>query len=204
MLRRRLAAGNTTLGDPDFVNVVPSEQFLDRYVFFTDYTFPDTSLVVVRRTHGDGLPARHARVRRRAHRTFSRSARRANTSTRSSSSRRAPSRRSSASGDMRLRPARSAQRRAVLGHRLGNRRGRELRLRRRHGQPPGQRRAAADRALEERPSCDAQERVGAKTSRVRSDLPTRTSPSRWRRRSRACLRGGPTPCARGLGRRRTW
>lgn len=47
--------GNTVIGDPDFVNVVPSEQFLDRYVFFTDYTFPDTSLVVVRRRTAAGF-----------------------------------------------------------------------------------------------------------------------------------------------------
>ena len=40
---------NTTLGDPDFVNLVPSDQFLDRYVFFADYTFPETSLAIVRR-----------------------------------------------------------------------------------------------------------------------------------------------------------
>src|SRR6185312_6623435 len=42
-------SGGRTLGDPDFVNMVPSDQFLDRYVFFTDYTFPETSLTVVRR-----------------------------------------------------------------------------------------------------------------------------------------------------------
>ncbi len=48
-------AGNTTPGDPDFVNVVPSDQFLDRYVFFADYTFPDTSLTVVRRRTADGF-----------------------------------------------------------------------------------------------------------------------------------------------------
>ncbi len=41
--------GGHTLGDPDFVSMVPSDQFLDRYVFFTDYTFPETSLTVVRR-----------------------------------------------------------------------------------------------------------------------------------------------------------
>ena len=35
--------------DPDFVNLVPSDQFLDRYVFFADYTFPETSLAIVRR-----------------------------------------------------------------------------------------------------------------------------------------------------------
>jgi len=47
-------AGRTT-GDPDFVNVVPSAQFLDRYVFFTDYTFPETSLTVVRKKTAAGF-----------------------------------------------------------------------------------------------------------------------------------------------------
>ncbi|AKV03975.1 hypothetical protein AKJ09_10638 [Labilithrix luteola] len=42
-------------GDPDFVNVVPSDQFLSRYVFFADYTFPNTTLVVVRRKTADGF-----------------------------------------------------------------------------------------------------------------------------------------------------
>lgn len=36
-------------GDPEWVNVIPSEQYLDRYVFFTDPTYSETSLVVVRR-----------------------------------------------------------------------------------------------------------------------------------------------------------
>ncbi|WP_146648552.1 IgGFc-binding protein [Labilithrix luteola] len=44
-----------TLGDPDFVNVVPTDQFLDRYVFFTDYTYPETSLTVVRRKTTSGF-----------------------------------------------------------------------------------------------------------------------------------------------------
>lgn len=35
-------------GDPDFVRVVPAEQYVDRYVFFTDPTYPETSLVVTR------------------------------------------------------------------------------------------------------------------------------------------------------------
>ncbi len=35
-------------GDPDIVRVVPPAQFLDRYVFFTDPTYPETNLVVVR------------------------------------------------------------------------------------------------------------------------------------------------------------
>lgn len=44
-----------TLGDPDFVNVVPSDQFLDRYVFFTDFTYPETSLTIVRRKTSSGF-----------------------------------------------------------------------------------------------------------------------------------------------------
>ena len=43
------------MGDPDFVNVVPSQQFLDRYVFFADYTFPDTSLTIVRKKTAKGF-----------------------------------------------------------------------------------------------------------------------------------------------------
>jgi hypothetical protein len=35
-------------GDPEFVNVVPPDQYLSRYVFFTDPTYPETNLVVVR------------------------------------------------------------------------------------------------------------------------------------------------------------
>jgi len=38
-----------TEGDPEWVNVVPVAQYLDNYVFFTDPTYPETSLVVVRR-----------------------------------------------------------------------------------------------------------------------------------------------------------
>jgi IgGFc binding protein len=36
-------------GDPDFVRVIAPEQYLSRYVFFTDPTYPETSLVVTRR-----------------------------------------------------------------------------------------------------------------------------------------------------------
>lgn len=36
-------------GDPEWVNVVPVDQFLDSYVFFADPTYSETSLVVVRR-----------------------------------------------------------------------------------------------------------------------------------------------------------
>ncbi|MFP6685903.1 MAG: IgGFc-binding protein [Polyangiaceae bacterium] len=35
-------------GDPEWVNVVPPQQYLKRYVFFTDPTYAETSLVVVR------------------------------------------------------------------------------------------------------------------------------------------------------------
>jgi hypothetical protein len=38
-------------GDAEFVNVVPARQFLDNYVFFTDPTYPETNLVVVRTKH---------------------------------------------------------------------------------------------------------------------------------------------------------
>ena len=40
------AAGN--LGDPEAVNIVPPQQFLDHYVFFTDPTYAETDIVVVR------------------------------------------------------------------------------------------------------------------------------------------------------------
>jgi hypothetical protein len=40
-------------GDADFVRVVPPAQYLDRYVFFTDPTYPETNLVVVRKGSAD-------------------------------------------------------------------------------------------------------------------------------------------------------
>lgn len=40
-------------GDPEFVNLVPSQQYLDRYVFFVDYTYPLSTLTVVRKKNGD-------------------------------------------------------------------------------------------------------------------------------------------------------
>ncbi|WP_437930310.1 IgGFc-binding protein [Sorangium sp. So ce291] len=36
------------VGDPDWVNVIPPSQYLNYYVLFTDPTYPETSLVVVR------------------------------------------------------------------------------------------------------------------------------------------------------------
>lgn len=41
-------------GDPDFVLVVPPAQYLNHYVLFTDPTYPETSLVVVRSRGTDG------------------------------------------------------------------------------------------------------------------------------------------------------
>ena len=49
--------GGITPGDPDFVNVPPTEQYLDRYVFFADHTFPETTLTLVRtKTAGGFMP----------------------------------------------------------------------------------------------------------------------------------------------------
>jgi hypothetical protein len=42
-------------GDPEFVNVIPSAQYLDDYVFFTDPTYPETNLVFVRTNTGSGF-----------------------------------------------------------------------------------------------------------------------------------------------------
>lgn len=43
------------LGDVEWVNLVPAEQFLRRYVFFIDPTYPTTNLVVVRRRTDSGF-----------------------------------------------------------------------------------------------------------------------------------------------------
>jgi hypothetical protein len=40
-------------GDPEFVNVVPTDQYLSRYVFFTDPTYPETNLVFIRKLGAD-------------------------------------------------------------------------------------------------------------------------------------------------------
>ena len=37
------------IGDPEFVNVIPPQQYLASYVFFTDPTYPETNLIVVRK-----------------------------------------------------------------------------------------------------------------------------------------------------------
>ena len=41
-------------GDPEFVNIVPTAQYLDSYVFFTDPTYPETNLVLVRAKNAGG------------------------------------------------------------------------------------------------------------------------------------------------------
>jgi hypothetical protein len=44
-----------SLGDEEWVNLVPPEQYLGRYVFFTDPTYATTSLVVTRVRAADGF-----------------------------------------------------------------------------------------------------------------------------------------------------
>jgi len=41
-------------GDPEFVNVIPSGQYLNRYTFVADPTYDETNLVVVRERSSDG------------------------------------------------------------------------------------------------------------------------------------------------------
>ncbi len=41
--------GTGGLGDPEFVNVVPSGQYLNRYSFYADPSYSDTSLVLIRK-----------------------------------------------------------------------------------------------------------------------------------------------------------
>jgi len=45
----------TGYGDPDFVRLIPPRQYLQRYVFFTDPTYPETNLVVVREKGPEGF-----------------------------------------------------------------------------------------------------------------------------------------------------
>lgn len=41
-------------GDPDWVNVIPPQQYLDKYIFFTDPSYPETSIVVIRKKNFEG------------------------------------------------------------------------------------------------------------------------------------------------------
>jgi hypothetical protein len=49
------SAATTGLGDPDVVRMVPPAQWLDRYIFFTDPTYPETNVVVVRQKGPSGF-----------------------------------------------------------------------------------------------------------------------------------------------------
>jgi hypothetical protein len=42
-------------GDAEFVNVIPPGEYLKRYVFFTDPTYPETNLVIVRKKGAGGF-----------------------------------------------------------------------------------------------------------------------------------------------------
>jgi hypothetical protein len=42
-------------GDPEFVNIIPPQQWLRSYVFFTDPTYPETNLVVTRAKTAGGF-----------------------------------------------------------------------------------------------------------------------------------------------------
>jgi hypothetical protein len=57
MLFGYMTGGQThgAYGDPEFVRVVPPSQYLSRYVFFTDPTYPETSLVVTRKKTATGF-----------------------------------------------------------------------------------------------------------------------------------------------------
>ena len=48
-------AAYMTRGDPEFVNIVPTGQYLNDYVFFTDPTYPETNLVFVRKAGANGF-----------------------------------------------------------------------------------------------------------------------------------------------------
>ena len=47
--------GYQGVGDPDFVTIVPPLQYLKQYLFFTDVTYSNTDLVIVRGPGSDGV-----------------------------------------------------------------------------------------------------------------------------------------------------
>ena len=49
------AGGPAGYGDSEFLRIVPGQQYLSRYVFFTDPTYPETNLVVVRKKGDAGF-----------------------------------------------------------------------------------------------------------------------------------------------------
>src|SRR5206468_2268761 len=53
-----VASGDLCPGAPAFVNVVSTSQYQSSYVFFTDPTYPETDLVLVRKRNKDGAFAK--------------------------------------------------------------------------------------------------------------------------------------------------
>ncbi len=47
--------GSDGRGDPEFVNVIPPQEWLPSYVFFTDPTYPETNLVITRKKGPNGF-----------------------------------------------------------------------------------------------------------------------------------------------------
>jgi IgGFc binding protein len=47
--------GSDCRGDPEFVNIIPSQQYLNQYVLFTDPTYPETELVIIREAGAMGF-----------------------------------------------------------------------------------------------------------------------------------------------------
>ena len=79
--RRRQRVTPVGRGDPEFVNVVPPAEYLASYVFFTDPTYPETNLVVVRTKGANGFADVNLDCAGKLVRVGSRSVRRASTST---------------------------------------------------------------------------------------------------------------------------
>ncbi len=49
------SVSSTSLGDEEYVNVLPPAQFLSKYVFFSDPSYPDTRLAIVRVKGNNGF-----------------------------------------------------------------------------------------------------------------------------------------------------
>jgi IgGFc binding protein len=47
--------GSDCRGDPEFVNIIPPQQYLSSYVLFTDPTYPETELVIIRAAGTSGF-----------------------------------------------------------------------------------------------------------------------------------------------------
>lgn len=51
----KYAEGGDCRGDPEYVNLIPTQQYLAEYTFFTDPTYPETHLVAVRKRGPNGF-----------------------------------------------------------------------------------------------------------------------------------------------------